>query len=99
ILHDARLRLGSHAVLVAISSVHCQPPGGKCQFGSDRAARRQMPKPGELPFGEVAAARLNTPKRVLPTSSAIQIIEHLLVTQRLPCLAAERALQSSQRAY
>src|SRR5438132_135839 len=61
------------------SAVHCQAPGGKCQFLRDQPALRQVPKPGELPFGELTAARLDPRHGLGQARTAVKVVKEFLV--------------------
>src|SRR5438128_1231462 len=56
---------------------YCQSPSLECQFFRDGPALGDVPKPGQLAFGEVAAARLDPRDRLRQGSLAIKISKRL----------------------
>src|SRR5262249_42019865 len=75
---------------------HCQAPATECQFSICGPTFRKMPKPGDLPFGEIPTARLNKLDSLLQIRFAVEMGEQLLVTQGLSGLPAERPRQPPQ---
>ena len=58
------------------------------------AAVERWPEPGDLPFGEVAAARLHLGNRLFQRGQAVKEGKDLLVAQSLAGLPAKRPRQS-----
>ena len=59
-------------------------------LGSGRHAGWQLPKPRQLPLGELTAVRLNQSLRLVQGVLPIEVVEHFPVPERLPGLPAHR---------
>src|SRR5262249_50062154 len=76
--------------------VHSRLPALPCQFLRRRQAAGEVAKPRDLPFGEVASARLHALDRLGQRRAAVKQGEDFLVSQGLTGLAARRLLKISQ---
>ena len=74
---------GHYVILVSLLR-----PKGRCQFPLGRPALREMPKPGDLPFGEVAAPRLHPGDGLRQRACPSRCCKYFLVAQGLGGLPA-----------